>query len=216
VTVANSKGLSRFQVELANLFFSLPESVGFLLAGGGALIAQGLIQRETDDLDFFGSRKAGDVATAGDALVAASTRLGWVVETVRAGDEYRRIKIVRAGEEVYIDLAIDSPPIKAPTVTIIGPSFTGFELAVHKTLALFGRAEPRDFSDLHALHQHIDRGEILTAAMQADTGFDLGVFTQMLRSHRRLADEDFPSAPSVSELRTYFDAWADNLGGPPT
>ena len=35
-------GLSGLQIALANLFFSLPESAGFLLAGGGALIAQGL------------------------------------------------------------------------------------------------------------------------------------------------------------------------------
>lgn len=49
----SSSGLSAFQVALANLFFSLPESSGFLLAGGGALIAQGIVTRPTEDLDFF-------------------------------------------------------------------------------------------------------------------------------------------------------------------
>ena len=32
-------GLAAFQIEVARLFFSLPESRGFLLAGGVALLA---------------------------------------------------------------------------------------------------------------------------------------------------------------------------------
>ena len=49
-------GLNSFQIAIANLFFSLPESQGFLLAGGGALIAQGIVPRVTEDLDLFTSR----------------------------------------------------------------------------------------------------------------------------------------------------------------
>lgn len=52
--------LSRFQFDVAKLFFSLPESAGFLLAGGGALIVQGIVARDTEDLDFFAHR-GGDV-----------------------------------------------------------------------------------------------------------------------------------------------------------
>jgi hypothetical protein len=33
-------GLSAFQMEVARLFFALPASKGFLLAGGAALLAQ--------------------------------------------------------------------------------------------------------------------------------------------------------------------------------
>lgn len=35
-------GLTDFQAEVTRLFFSLPASEGFLLAGGGALLAAGL------------------------------------------------------------------------------------------------------------------------------------------------------------------------------
>jgi hypothetical protein len=45
--------LTDFQIDVAQLFFSLPASGGFLLAGGGALLAQGLTARPTQDLDFF-------------------------------------------------------------------------------------------------------------------------------------------------------------------
>jgi hypothetical protein len=48
-----SPELTAFQLEVARLFFALPESKGFLLAGGAALLAQHLTTRPTEDLDFF-------------------------------------------------------------------------------------------------------------------------------------------------------------------
>ena len=47
--------LTDFQVELARLFFSLPESHGYFLAGGAALAAAELTTRPTKDLDLFTS-----------------------------------------------------------------------------------------------------------------------------------------------------------------
>ena len=46
-------GLPPFQLEVARMFFALPASRGFLLAGGAALLAQRLTARPTEDLDFF-------------------------------------------------------------------------------------------------------------------------------------------------------------------
>jgi hypothetical protein len=46
-------GLPPFQQQVARLFFALPASRGFLLAGGAALVAQHLTARPTEDLDFF-------------------------------------------------------------------------------------------------------------------------------------------------------------------
>ena len=74
--------LTPLQVATATLFFSLPESRGFLLAGGGALIAHGVVARRTDDLDFFTTRVGGDVAAAAEALLGAATRLGWTADVV--------------------------------------------------------------------------------------------------------------------------------------
>lgn len=207
----SESGLSDFQVELANLFFSLPESAGFLLAGGGALIAQGIVPRPTEDLDFFTSRDLGNVDAASDALIAAVTERGWPVELKRTGPEFRRWEI--AGPEVVlVDLAVDSPALGSPTVTIAGPTLAPDELVVRKTLALFGRAEPRDFIDVYILNQQFDRAETLAKAAEADLGFDLGVFAQTLRTHRRIDDEDFPDVGvPVADVRNYFDAWADQL-----
>jgi hypothetical protein len=53
---------------------------------------------------------------------------------------------------------------------------------------------------------------LLQAAAQDDAGFDLAVFVQMLRSHRRLRDGDFPHTDvPIEDLRTYFDNWANDL-----
>jgi len=58
-----SETLTAFQIEVARFFFSLPTSASFLLAGGAALLAQGLTSRPTQDLDLF-TRHPGDVAKA--------------------------------------------------------------------------------------------------------------------------------------------------------
>ena len=55
--------LSAFQLEVAQLFFTLPASQGFLLTGGAALLAQHLTARPTEDLDFFTSLERGQVLT---------------------------------------------------------------------------------------------------------------------------------------------------------
>ena len=52
-------GLPPFQLEVARMFFALPASRGFLLAGGAALLAQHLTARPTEDLDFFTAPSAG-------------------------------------------------------------------------------------------------------------------------------------------------------------
>ena len=59
--------LSAFQLEVARLFFALPDSRGFLLAGGATLLAQHLTTRPTEDLDFFTAPEGGHVPAARDA-----------------------------------------------------------------------------------------------------------------------------------------------------
>ena len=64
--------LSAFQQEVARMFFALPASKGFLLAGGAALLAQHLTARPTEDLDFFTAPEQGGVPAARDAVTLRS------------------------------------------------------------------------------------------------------------------------------------------------
>ena len=72
---ADGTGLTEFQLEVAHVFFELPASDGFLLAGGAGLVASGLTTRPTQDLDFFKSTPS--VTAARDEFErAASVRDG--------------------------------------------------------------------------------------------------------------------------------------------
>jgi hypothetical protein len=78
--------LSAFQLEVARLFFALPASQGFLLAGGAALLAQHLTARPTEDLDFFTAPERGYVPAACDALEAAASERGWSTQRIHDSD----------------------------------------------------------------------------------------------------------------------------------
>lgn len=99
-----------FQLEVARLFFSLPASRGFLLAGGAALLAQHLTTRPTEDLDFFTAPGCGHIPTARDALEAAAHQRGWNTERIHDNDTFCRMIIRSADAGVLIDLAVNAPP----------------------------------------------------------------------------------------------------------
>lgn len=56
--------LTELQRDVLRLFFDLPESRGFVLAGGPALVASGPSERPTRDVDLFGSDLAPQAARA--------------------------------------------------------------------------------------------------------------------------------------------------------
>ncbi len=132
--------LTDFQREVAGLFFSLAESEGYLLAGGAALVASKLTARPTQDLDLFTHAPATTVDTGRDALLRAITARGWTATTARDTPTFCRL-VIHGPEDLLIDLALDAPPISAPTSTDLGPTLAPLELAANKLLALFGRAE---------------------------------------------------------------------------
>lgn len=181
--------LTAFQLEIATEFFALPASQGFLLAGGAALLAQRLTNRPTQDMDFFTRPGVGDVRAARDAFQAAMTTRGWTVERVRDGDTFCRL-LVHGGEDLLVDIALDSPPTRPATVTVAGPSFAPDELAGRKVVALFDRAAARDFVDVHALQNNFEKDCLLGLAAEVDPGFDRAVFAEMLEHLPRYSDLD--------------------------
>ena len=194
------------------MFFLLPESDGFLLAGGAALVAQNLSTRATLDVDLFANPTRGNIPAARDGLARAAELQGWAVEVLRDSSTFCRLSLVRADEYLTIDLAIDSSPGQPPIMSILGPSFAPEELAGRKTIALFNRAEPRDFVDVFVLSQRFGKENLLSWAREVDAGFSLPVFVDMIRSIRRFKDERLPiSAACTEDLRSFFEDWATEL-----
>lgn len=172
--------LTAFQIEVAQLFFSLPASGGFLLAGGGALLAQGLTARPTQDLDFFTRPGGGDVRRARDEFISGAGDRGWSVEQVQDSETFCRM-LVHGPEDLLVDLALDSVPERPSSASIAGPTFAPDALAGRKVVALFDRAAARDFVDVHALSRRFTKPELLELAREVDRGFDTRVFVDMLR-----------------------------------
>jgi hypothetical protein len=139
--------LTELQRLVLEIFFALPESDGFVLAGGAALVASGLTERPTQDVDLFGSDVVTGITAAADALEVACTDRGWTTERIRDSATFRRLIVRSPSDELLVDLAVDSPPLGAPTITAFGPTYPPRELAARKLLALFDRAEARDFVD---------------------------------------------------------------------
>ncbi|HST83949.1 MAG TPA: nucleotidyl transferase AbiEii/AbiGii toxin family protein [Kineosporiaceae bacterium] len=127
--------------------FALPESREFLLAGGAGLVAQGLTTRATQDLDFFTVPGRDRVPVAREALKREALRQGWSVRVLRDHDTFCRLVLGWGSEQVLVDLAVDSAPGRPTTVGVLGPTFSAEELSGRKTIALFDRAEARDFAD---------------------------------------------------------------------
>lgn len=209
-------GLTPLQVQATRLFFSLPESVGFAVAGGAALIARGLIHRPTRDVDLFLiDADAPGIALAVRAFETAIGSRGWSHRRVIDQGDFVRLAITSDQESLIIDLGRDSPAEEPPDATDLGPTFSSRDLAARKTLALFGCAEARDFADVFELARSYGRGRLLGWATADDSGFDTQVFADMLASIGRLADEDFPVEPGdAPALRAYFRDWAAELTRP--
>ena len=212
-TGGSEPDLSAFQLEVARLFFALPASHGFLLAGGAALLAQRLTARPTEDLDFFTAPERGHIPAARDALEAAARERGWTVQRIHDSDTFCRMTIRSIDAGVLVDLAVNAPPDLPASPTPAGPTLAPEELAGHKLLALFDRAAARDFADVYVLAQRFGTETLLTRAAQIDTGFDAEVLAGMFDTLDRFTDDEIPvpGGSSAAELRTFYATWRSEL-----
>lgn len=181
--------LTPLQRQVAEIVASVAEQSEFALAGGAALIARGQVARTTRDLDFFSpnpSEVASTVPPVEQALRAAG------IEVLRVVDHPTFVRLeVREGSEVTeVDFGTDArilPVERSP----LGPTVAGEELAIDKVLAVFGRAQPRDFVDLAAVADRFGLEDLCAKATRKDAGFDPQVFRDMLGRFKRLPRDEF-------------------------
>jgi hypothetical protein len=143
--------LSPLQEQVAALIAALPESEGFVLAGGAAMAAHSLLDRSTRDLDYFGGpTDAGVVQRLAASVEAAATGRGLRIERHRDAPAFVRFRVSDDRDECELDLGIDYRALE-PAQTPYGPALDLRELGANKMLAIFDRAEARDFIDLAQL-----------------------------------------------------------------
>ena len=135
----------------------------------------------------------------------------WRVHRVRDTPTFCRL-VVHGQEDLVVDLALDAPPSRPPTASIAGPTFGPEELAGRKVVALFDRAEARDFTDVFVLAARYSKSVLPARATEVDAGFSTEVFGEMLGTLARFAADELPiAADQVEQVRLFFAEWAAEL-----
>jgi hypothetical protein len=198
--------LSDLQLRVARIIAGLVEAEDFALAGGAALIVRGDVERATRDLDFFGTS-----ADAVDHLVPAAEsalqQAGFQVDRLIDSPGFTRFVVANELDRTEVDLASDARLF--PTES--GPGFdllSSEELAADKVLAVFGRAEARDFVDLMYIEPRFGLTRLFELAREKDSGFSPVVFTEMLDRFPRLRRDEFPiDDVQFEELQHRVQVW---------
>ena len=196
------------QEQIAEIIGDALEGTDFALAGGAAIISQGLVDRRTRDLDFFGS--SSPVLTERlQSVIDSLVREGYQVEIDQQNERFVRLDVRGLGEQTEVDFGIDFrlfPPHQGAHSLVLSSR----ELAVDKVLAIFGRAEPRDFVDLAALTRLFNIEELFADAARKDRGFSLAVFAEMTSRISRLPRREFAlSDAAFDELEVTTTSWRD-------
>jgi hypothetical protein len=181
--------LTPLQEQVASIIAGLAEAEGFALAGGAALIARGDVQRETRDLDFFGLASE-DVDRLVPSVDRALQEAGLVVRHVQVSPGFARLVVESNDDSTELDLGADARLFPAEPGKP-APTLSGEELAVDKVLAVFGRAEARDFIDLAAVEPRYGLGRLFELAAEKDHGFSPEIFAEMVGRFSRLRPDEF-------------------------
>ncbi len=161
--------LTPLQAEVRRIIGRLGEHQGFALAGGAALIAYGVIDRPTRDLDFFGP--SGVTVEGFVEQVERHLRsLSFGTERVTEYPQLVRMRVEFEGEELMIDIGVDYrsfPPVATPDGLVLDQ----LDVAGGKLNAFVARRMPRDLDDLIALEARHGLEKLCRLAVEKDPMF---------------------------------------------
>lgn len=186
-----------------------------VLAGGAALIEHAVVDRPTRDVDLF-AIDADVVDRSVDLIVTALEDDGLRVERVRSMTGFHRLLVADgASATCEVDLGVDARLFDVVHLDV-GATLSLDELAADKTLALFGRAEARDFVDVAALLEHgYAWSRLCELAAAKDSGFSIDRLLEALRAFGRLDAAEFPGREGQRELlATSVKDWTLHLADP--
>jgi hypothetical protein len=176
---------------------------GFALGGGNALLAHGITERPTQDVDVFSNEQGGVEATA-DAVEAALREAGFGTErwdkTGGLADIFEGmgeglaewIVTAPSGEQMMLQMAYFERT-RRPVIMDVGPVLDLEDVVGGKVCALASRAEPRDYVDTAAALERYSIAQVIGFARRLDPG---------------LADRDFADAGRR------LDGWGDGVFAP--
>jgi hypothetical protein len=212
--------VSKFHREVAAIALGAAARYGFALGGGNALIAHGLVDRPTEDVDLFTNEDDG-VAAGADAVERALRAAGFDAERrdlagladvfEGMGDGLAEwIVIAPDGRQTMLQLAYFDRG-RRPVTMDVGPVLDLDDVVGSKVCALAGRAELRDFVDTAAALARYTVAELIGLARRLDPGLTDEDFADAGRRLDRLGDAAFAryglGKRDVTRLRKRMAAW---------
>jgi hypothetical protein len=194
---------------------------GFALGGGNALIAHGIVDRPTEDVDLFTDEDDGEMAAAG-AVEAALRAAGFGAErqdmTAGLADVFYGMGDGLAewiitgpdGRQMMLQMAYFDRD-RRPVTMDIGPVLDLEDVVGSKVCALASRVEPRDYVDTAAALERYTVDQLIAYAKRLDPGLTDRDFADAGRQLDRMPDGLFAryglDAAAVGRLRQRFAAW---------
>jgi len=213
--------ISELQREVATIALRTAARHGFALAGGNALIAHGIVDRPTDDVDLFSDQETA-VTAAAEAVERALRQAGFEAERRAQAGRLKDIFygmgeglaewIITApgGQQTMLQMAYFDRT-RGPVTMDLGPVLDLEDLAGSKVCALASRVEPRDYIDTAAALRRYDVGQLIGFARRLDPGLEDRDFADAGRQLDRMPDGVFAryglAAQDVARLRDQFAAW---------
>jgi hypothetical protein len=188
----------------------------FVITGGYAVQAHGLVDRLSRDIDVA-TNSTIPMASLADHLVAGLAARGWVVRVIGVDLVSARFMVTdsETGEDCEVDIlkeGFNRPPEETP----YGPVLALDDVIGTKVRALADRGYPRDLVDIHAASKIRSQGELeILGRRCAWDEFSLEGLATRLSSAEWRADEEFSayglSGEEIADLRRWAQAWSDDI-----
>jgi hypothetical protein len=213
--------IDQLQREVAATALRAAGRHGFALAGGNALIAHGIVDRPTDDVDLFSDQEAGVAAAAQaveDALRDAGFQAdrrdtaGGLEDLFEGMSEGLAEWVITApsGQQTMLQMAYFDRN-HGPVTMDVGPVLDLEDLAGWKVVALVSRVEPRDYIDTAAALQHYTVEQMIGFARRLDPGLEDRDFGAAGRQLDQMAGGVFAryglTPQDVARLRQQLAGW---------
>jgi sulfur relay (sulfurtransferase) DsrF/TusC family protein len=207
--------VSDFHGQVAAIALRAAAPHGFALGGGNALIAHGVIDRFTQDVDVFSDEEGGVEAAAGAVEAALRERrdkadgLGDIFCGLGEGMA-EWIITAPGGEQMMLQMAYFDRA-RRPVIMEFGPVLDLEDVVGGKVCALASRVEPRDYVDTAATLERYTVEQIIGFARRLDPGLTDRDFAEAAERLDHWGDGVFASfglgAAGIAELRARFAAW---------
>ncbi|MEK6815835.1 MAG: nucleotidyl transferase AbiEii/AbiGii toxin family protein [Nitrospirota bacterium] len=183
--------LSPFQKKVLSVFSSIEESRAFHMTGGTALAAFFLGHRLSEDIDFF-TPDEHLISVLAEKFKNALLSVGIQVSEIRNFRSFWEAVLTQGGESIKVQLGYDSPFTLSDFVEELGLKVHSLQdIAAGKLLALYGRAEERDFIDIYLLARdgRLSLDEMIDLAKMKDPGLDEYYLAIAFEQSEKLPDD---------------------------